>query len=157
MLFRSKIDLSLAIVLIGAAIIALTAAVATLQPTSGAALLPVIIIAIGAVLPIWTLASTIYMVAGETLLIRSGPFRWRIPVSSITRIEPSNSVLSGPALSLTRLRVEYGTEQSILISPTDHQGFLRAIQSASTAQSLAPSYVRQPSTPSVASKWTQTP
>lgn len=129
MLFRSKIDLWLAIVLIGAVIIALAAAVATLA----AALLPVIIIAIGTVLPVWTLASTIYMVESEALLIRSGPFRWRIPVSSITRIEPSDSVLSGPALSLTRLRVEYGTGQSILISPTDRQGFLRAIASAKSA------------------------
>lgn len=133
MLFRSKIDLWLAIVLIGAVIISLAAAFATLQRASGAALLPVIIIAIGVVLPIWTLASTIYMIENEALLIRSGPFRWRIPVSSITRVEPSNSVLSGPALSLTRLRVEYGTGQSILISPADRQGFLRAIASAKSA------------------------
>lgn len=133
MLFRSKIDLWLAIVLISSVIIALAAAVATLQRASGAALLPVIIIAIGTVLPVWTLASTIYMVESEALLIRSGPFRWRIPVSSITCIEPSNSVLSGPALSLTRLRIEYGTGQCILISPTDRQGFLRAIASAKSA------------------------
>lgn len=155
MLFRSKIDLWLAIALIGTVIITLAAAVATLQRASGVALLLAISIAISTVLPIWTLAFTIYMVEGKTLLIRSGPFRWRIPVSSIRRIEPSNSVLSGPALSLVRLRIEYGTGQSILVSPADQQGFLRAIESAknaSTAQSLAQADARQPSTPSAASK-----
>ncbi|MFN3809993.1 MAG: PH domain-containing protein [Roseateles asaccharophilus] len=136
MLFRSKIDAWLLIVLLGAAILTVVAAGAAVRQASGmAVLVPVLVIAIGAALPIWILASTSYTVDGGTLNVRSGPFTWRIPVSSITSIKPSNSPSSGPALSLSRLRVEYGRGKSILISPADQQAFLRAIESAKSAAS----------------------
>jgi hypothetical protein len=129
MLFRSKIDAWLVKVLVGAAILTLVAAGTALRQTSEAAVLvTVLIIALGVVLPVWILASTTYRVEGGTLHVRSGPFRWHIPVSSISRIEPSNSIESAPALSLTRLRVEYGAGKSILVSPADQQAFLRAIE-----------------------------
>ncbi len=129
MLFRSKIDAWLVIVVVGAAILTLVAAGTALWQTSEVAVLvTVLIIALGAVLPLWILVSTNYRVDGGTLHVRSGPFRWHVPVSSITRIEPSNSFESAPALSLTRLRIDYGTGKSILISPADQQAFLRAIE-----------------------------
>jgi hypothetical protein len=46
----------------------------------------------------------------------------------IARIVPSNSLESAPALSLTRLRIDYGVGKSILVSPADQQAFLRAIE-----------------------------
>jgi len=134
MLFRSKIDAWLLIVLVGAAILTLVAAGGAVRQASGmAVLVPVLVVAIGASLPIWILASTSYTVEDRTLHVRSGPFTWHIPVSSITSIKPSNSPISGPALSLTRLRVEYGSGKSILISPADQQAFLRAIENAKSA------------------------
>jgi hypothetical protein len=129
MLFRSKIDTWLVSVLVGAATLTLVAAGTALRQASEAAVLvTVLVITLGAVLPVWILASTTYRVEGGTLHVRSGPFRWHIPVSSITRIAPSNSNESAPALSLTRLRIEYGGGKSILVSPADQQAFLRAIE-----------------------------
>src|SRR5581483_3428103 len=67
----------------------------------------------------WILASTRYIGSEGTLHVRSGPFAWRIPVSSITRITPTRSPISSPALSLRRLRVEYDAGKHILVSPVD--------------------------------------
>jgi hypothetical protein len=132
--FRSKVDAWLVLVLVAAAVAALVTAGAALRQASGMALLaPVGVVAVGAALPIWILASTAYVVESGTLRIRSGPFTWRIPVSSITSIKPTSSPLSSPALSLKRLRVEYGTGKSILVSPADQQAFIRAIESAKNA------------------------
>ena len=78
-------------------------------------------------LPVWILLNTRYCVDGETLDVRSGPFRWRIPRASIVSIEPSRSLLSSPALSLNRLRVRYGQQQEILLSPADREGFIKAV------------------------------
>lgn len=128
MVFRSKIDTWLILVLVLSAAVALSAAGGTLRQTYGMALLvPISIVAIGAVLPMWILADTKYSILGGTLHIRSGPFSWKIPIASITSITPSSSLISSPALSLKRLRVEYGAGKSVLVSPIDPQGFIHAI------------------------------
>jgi hypothetical protein len=75
----------------------------------------------------WLLFSTFYEVEGEVLLIRCGPFRWRIPIAEIRSVRDSQSVASSPALSLTRLQIDYGFGQTILVSPDDRAGFLKAI------------------------------
>jgi hypothetical protein len=62
------------------------------------------------------------------LHIRSGPFAWHIPVASITSITPTTSPVSSPALSLQRLRLEYGEGQVILVSPADPQAFTAEIE-----------------------------
>jgi hypothetical protein len=78
-------------------------------------------------LPFWLVFGTWYEVGSEVLTIRSGPFRWTIPISSIRSIEASRSLIASPALSLNRLRVRYGNRKSILVSPRDVQGFKRAL------------------------------
>jgi len=78
-------------------------------------------------LPLWLVFGTRYEVGSEVLMIRSGPFRWTIPISSIRSIEASRSLIASPALSLNRLRVRYGNRKSILVSPRDVQGFKRAL------------------------------
>ncbi len=134
MIFRSKVDAWLVVILVAAAVAALAAAASAFRQASGMALLaPVAVVAFGAALPIWILASTAYVVEGGALHVRSGPFSWRIPVSSITNIEPTRSLLSSPALSLERLRVEYGPGKSILVSPADQQAFIRAVEGAKHA------------------------
>ena len=74
--------------------------------------------------------NTYYEVGRDELRVVSGPFRWRIPLSQITAIEPSRNALSSPALSADRLRVSYGKRKFVLISPADKEGFLRAIRQA---------------------------
>jgi hypothetical protein len=75
----------------------------------------------------WFLVSTFYQVEGEALLIRCGPFRWRIPLADIKSVRESRSVESSPALSMKRLRIDYGMGDSILVSPANRAGFLKAI------------------------------
>lgn len=131
MVFRSRIDTWLVIVLVLSAAVALSAAGMLWRQGYGMALLlPVGIVGIGAALPIWILAGTRYSIVSAILHIRSGPFTWQIPIASITNITPSHSLISSPALSLRRLRVEYGAGKSVLVSPVDHQAFIHAIESA---------------------------
>lgn len=130
MVFRSRIDTWLLFALMLSATIALSAAGTLLRQVYGMALLiPAGIVAIGAGLPIWILAGTRYSIMGGILHIRSGPFAWQIPIASITSITPSSSLISSPALSLRRLRVEYGAGNAVLVSPVDHQAFIHAIES----------------------------
>lgn len=134
MVFRSKVDTWLSCVLLIAAAMALWAAAATLRQDSGTGLLvAVVLVLIGAVLPMWILLGTAYSVESGTLRIRSGPFSWRISVDSIRGIEPSRSPVSSPALSLERLRVEYGAGKWILVSPADQRAFIAAIEHAKGA------------------------
>ena len=81
-------------------------------------------------LPLWLAASTSYTVTSDQLLVRSGPFRWRVQLSDITSISPSRSALSAPALSLTRLEIRYGAGQSLLVSPKDKDAFIKALSVA---------------------------
>lgn len=75
----------------------------------------------------WFLVSTFYQVEGEVLVIRCGPFRWRIPLAEIKSVRNSRSVVSSPALSLRRLQIDYGVGESILVSPADAAGFVKAL------------------------------
>lgn len=77
-------------------------------------------------LSIWLLR-TEYRISNSTLLIRSGPFRWTIPIEEIQSIEPSQSVLSSPALSLNRLKITYGAGKKVLVSPKRREQFLQAL------------------------------
>lgn len=85
----------------------------------------IVLLALG--LPFWMMVATNYEVADGSLRIQSGPFRWMLPLDSITRVESSNSLRSAPALSIDRLRISYDKDRSILVSPRDKAGFLEAI------------------------------
>ena len=135
MVFRSKIDLWLLIVLVTTAVIPITQAMAALK--NGANWIPhVLISGLLGLSFLWLLFSTKYTINQDTLIIQSGPFRWRIPKKEITQVTPSKSVSSSPALSLDRLRVEYaGGRKSILVSPKDKNGFLQAVRGTANAAS----------------------
>lgn len=70
---------------------------------------------------------TSYTIDRRVLTVRSGPFRWKVPLDEIESVEATRSPLSSPALSLDRLRVRYGKRRSILVSPADKERFLQAI------------------------------
>lgn len=78
------------------------------------------------IVPVWLYLTTAYEVDEERLLIRSGPFRWNILLSEIAKVEPSRSVLSSPALSLDRIRIEYGVNKFVLVSPMEKEEFIKA-------------------------------
>lgn len=69
-----------------------------------------------------------YTLEGDHLLIRSGVVRYRIPYTTITQVEKSNSIWSGPAWSLQRVKISYGDRKFILVSPQDRDGFIQALQ-----------------------------
>lgn len=83
----------------------------------------------GLALPLAILLSTRYTLETGQLSVRCGPFAWRIPLNQITGITPTSSAQSSPALSLDRLRIDYGRYKVLLISPRDKDGFLRQIES----------------------------
>lgn len=73
---------------------------------------------------------TRYHLSGEFLQIKVAWFRYApIPISDITEVEKSHSILSAPAASLDRLEIKYGRFQSQLVSPKDQQAFVKDLLS----------------------------
>ena len=77
----------------------------------------------------WVSLGTHYTLSREELDIRSGPFRWQVPISRIKDVKPSRSLLSAPALSTDRLEIVYGSHESVQISPRDRERFLEELAS----------------------------
>ena len=107
MVFRSKVDAWLVLVAVGvpATALGLVAYRARLDPKA----IPIVI------------------VMALALIIRSGVFRWRVPIRQIESVTPTNNPSSAPALSLDRLEIRYGPK-TILVSPADQEGFVRALR-----------------------------
>lgn len=96
-------------------------------PSGPARLVSGLIEAAAMLLVVSCLVVTNYSIQGSRLSVRSGPFSWSILIDSIVSIKPTHSLLSAPALSLDRLRIETKTG-AIVISPRDRQGFVKALQ-----------------------------
>jgi hypothetical protein len=75
----------------------------------------------------WMFTTTAYVISGPALVLKSGPVRITIPIDKITRISRGSWVGSAIALSLSRIEIQYGRFQSILISPEDTRAFIEAI------------------------------
>ena len=133
MVFRSKIDLCLLVVFAAATVLPLIQALVALR--EGSNWLPQIVIfgLLGGSIT-WLVVSTKYTVSLDTLVIQSGPFKWRIAKNEITKIASLKSILSSLALSLDRLRIDCAVgRNSVLISPRDKNGFLNALAGTSSA------------------------
>ncbi len=76
----------------------------------------------------WVFWGTGYQVDETTLTIDSGPFHWRIPLHDIRAVTPSRALWSSPALSLDRLRIDYGEGRFILVSPLQRDAFIAALK-----------------------------
>lgn len=107
------------------------------SPGLGALRIPVALLhGLGAGLGFWVLYGTSYRIADRELLVRGGPFRWRIPLDAIRSVTPTNNPLSSPACSLDRLRIAYG-DRALMVSPADKAGFLAALAGRCPQLSLA--------------------
>lgn len=127
--YKSKVDVSIFIILI--ATIAICVAVAfPLLITGGITnlLTGLSILAIGAGMPASILMATWYDVDDTHLIIRSGFFKWQIPLATIRTITPSRSIISGPAVSFDRLQINYNRWNSVLVSPKDRAAFIQQIE-----------------------------
>ena len=127
MIFKSAVDWWYYVMIIVVAIVVLFAIVPPIGsghlsiPLGGA----IVLLSLG--LPVWLLFSTSYRVDAESLLVKSGPFSWAIPLAEVQSVVPSRSPVSSPALSLDRLEIRYGSGKSILVSPVDREAFLEAV------------------------------
>jgi hypothetical protein len=82
----------------------------------------------GAAFMLWVLYGTHYTVTQDTLIIRCGPFRFRVPLGEIDAVTPTRNPLSSPACSLDRLLIQYRqVRRRIMVSPDDKTGFLEAL------------------------------
>jgi hypothetical protein len=95
------------------------------SPALALALSPLLLLSVG--LPIWLLLATSYAFTATELKIRCGPFGWRVPLDEIRNVTATRDPLSSPALSLDRLRIDFGRKGSIMISPSDKEGFLQEL------------------------------
>lgn len=100
--------------------------IATVSTNNAVASIPAIVL--GAGLPVWLMLSTTYTIGESSLLVRSGPFKWQVPIAGITGITPTSNPLSSPALSLDRLRIDYGRGKSLMISPKNKEQFIRDLE-----------------------------
>jgi hypothetical protein len=68
-----------------------------------------------------------YTCAPDALIVRSGLVRYRVPYGQIRTVAASRALWSSPALSLDRLRIDYGTRW-LLISPRGRREFLTELR-----------------------------
>lgn len=128
---KSKIDAWLVAVLAISIVVSLFgAAVVLAEGSTTSWVLGAFIAAVGAGLPIWLLLSTRYTLKRDQLIVQCGPFKWRVPTAEITGVTPTSNPLSSPALSLDRLRIDYGRGASLMISPCDKDRFLSDLEAA---------------------------
>ncbi len=126
--FPSKIDTWLLIVLLVTVFVSVGAALLSINKgTIFGYISALFVLSIGAILPAWLLLSTKYIVTGEQLVIRSGPFSWQIRIASISSVGETRDSRSSPALSLERLKISYANGRSIMVSPRNREGFKAAI------------------------------
>jgi len=127
--FRSKIDWWVRLVLIAAVLTEIVVigmiAMEGRDPVETTTVILVCILAI--MLFAWVMFGTAYKVDRGILRITSGPFRWKVPLDQIHSVEATKSPLSSPALSMDRIRIRYGKNRRVMVSPADKAGFLKAI------------------------------
>ena len=127
--YKSKIDFWIGSVLAVLFVVSLFAGLKALSAYTPDATWNALLIGCpGVVIPLVAVLATRYTIDGKQLIVRSGLFWWRIPVSEISTITPTHDPIASPALSLNRLRIEYGNKKHVLISPRDREGFLRQIE-----------------------------
>lgn len=79
----------------------------------------------------WPILTTRYVIENDHLRIHALWFKWNIALKDIHAITPSQNSKLSPALSFTRLQIDYteaGETKSILISPRHPQQFKQLLQ-----------------------------
>lgn len=126
--FRSKRDLWLTVLLWAAAGGCIAGGVSQFA-SEASIVVRILVLAMllgGATLVLWILYGTHYTFAEDELHIRSGPFKFCVPLAEVTSAEPSRNPLSSPACSLDRLLIRYG-HRRILVSPKRRLEFLETL------------------------------
>ncbi|RDU36077.1 hypothetical protein DRW41_15955 [Neobacillus piezotolerans] len=77
---------------------------------------------------LWLWFSTGYTVEGGMLIVRSGPFKRKIPIKEIEKVKQSNSLLASYALSIRRLELRFSKYGLVYVSPKDEEGFIKSLK-----------------------------
>ena len=130
--FPSRKDNWLIVVLSVTAVVEVIAAVVLFIVGTGSlwsgGVVPLLLLA-SAVVIVGSLIGTKYRVAGPDLLIRSGLFRTRVPITSIASVAPTHNVNAALALSATRLDLSCtNPARHVLVSPMDSEAFIAALK-----------------------------
>ncbi|MDP2560599.1 PH domain-containing protein [Psychrobium sp. 1_MG-2023] len=80
------------------------------------------------ILPSWVLLRNLYEITNDNLIVGFGPLTWHIPYKSITKISHTTEASLAPALSFHRIKIHYGINQVIMISPKDENHFLNLLK-----------------------------
>ena len=88
-----------------------------------------VLLALSAVIIAWCLFGTSYRILDGELVVRSGPFRSRVPIAAITSVTGTQNAIAAPALSSDRLEVRCGQSgRVVLVSPREPTAFIAALQ-----------------------------
>ena len=128
-MFRSKVDLWLVAVVVGVPVLVVEFMLEGVGVDErGADLIAIVLVVLVLGFILWLYLSTRYTITAHSLLVKSGPFSWVVPLREITAIEPTRNPASSPALSLDRLLIRYGASEELMVSPADKLGFMTAIK-----------------------------
>lgn len=81
-----------------------------------------------------------YRLTEELFVVRSGFFRWQIPLLLIFEVVPTRDSYAAPALSRDRLRVRFhtgGPDDEVRVSPRERAAFLATLAAAAPHVVLA--------------------
>jgi len=123
--YQSKVDVWMLVVFGFAILLSIVVASEGMHGPEVMRLLLLPLLALGVGFPAWSLLMTRYTLTDEALLVRSGPFARRIALIDVAGIAATRDVGSSPALSLDRLRIEYGDARALMISPAEKDRFVR--------------------------------
>ena len=77
---------------------------------------------------VYLMVSIKYEINESQLIIHQAMGKMVIDINTIKSIEPTHTILSAPASSLDRLRINYNKYDDIVISPRRKEEFIRQLQ-----------------------------
>jgi hypothetical protein len=129
MRYRTKVDRWIAVVVGGAFVVEVAAAVVLVATMKLTGVL-LALLSLGTFVGIIRLAAwpVVYEVTEREIRVRCGAWGFIIPIHGIVRAFPSRNPMSAPAWSLDRIQIEYidlaGRKRMALISPADRDAFV---------------------------------
>jgi hypothetical protein len=128
--YRSAVDLWIAVLLLSPPVFAAAVAIFLWNEGNDRGAVLLMITAAGTLLV--TLILTVpcrYTLEADELGVRCGLLSYRIPLKTIERVEPSRTIASGPALSMKRV-VVYTRMKNYVLSPRDRDRFIADVTAA---------------------------
>lgn len=75
----------------------------------------------------WMWFGTGYHIEAGRLKIKAGPLRSTVKIENIRGLKASHTFLSGPALSMDRIEIQYNKYDIAIVSPKDKAAFVHAV------------------------------